>query len=108
MEVNKLKRIRKSLKEQLNSQNKTGAHYDDLLDHYIELIKLKYLLEEDIKVRGLRHEVISGNGFTSEKANESITNLVKVSGNIMKLLSELGIKDTISKGEKDDLLQRSK
>ncbi len=108
LDEKRLKRIRSSLKSQLKSQNKTGAHYEDLLDHYIELVKLKHSLEEDIRDRGLRHEVISGNGFASEKPNESITNLVKVSGNIMKMLSELGLKDPITKVEKDDLLQRNK
>ena len=43
------------------------------------------------------------NGVLTTKSNESVERLVKVSGQMMKILSELGLKTPMEATEKEDL-----
>lgn len=87
--------IRTSLSEQLEEQSKCGRYFDDLINDYIYLWKLKKMIQKDIKKRGIRYEVTSGNGFVSEKPNESVPNLMKVTTQMLKLLSDLGLQEPV-------------
>lgn len=87
------KTIRIDLQSQLELQNKKGKYFSDLVEDYIYFLELKQKLQEDIECNGLRLKTKSGNGFETEKANESVLNLLKVSTQMLKILSELGLQE---------------
>lgn len=97
--------IKEDLKEQLLSQNKFGKQFEDMIEDYVFLVKLKEELQNDIKTKGLRYTSITGNGYLTEKANESVQNLLKVNGQMLKILQDLELKAPDEEGEGDDLLQ---
>jgi len=102
-----IKQIREDLKNQLIEQNKFGKHFESLVEDYINLEKLKRKIQKDIDKNGLRIKLKTGNGFESEKPNESVQNILKVNGQQLKILQDLELKtpsQTPKEGEGDDLL----
>ena len=83
--------VKVDLEKQLQSLNKYGKHYDDLVADYIYYLDLKDFLIQDIRISGLRIITTTGNGFETSKANESIQNLLKISSLMLKLLNDLGL-----------------
>lgn len=81
--------IEDDLKRQLAENRTTHAHYMDLVDDYLSLWDIKNLLIADIQERGV---VVMG--ATAEKKNDSISELNKTNAQMLKLLSELGLKAT--------------
>lgn len=106
-ETEEIEQIKQDLLEQLLEQGKIGKHFESLVDDYINLEKLKRKIQRDINKNGLRIKVMTGNGFKSEKPNESVQNILKVNGQQLKILQDLELK-TPSKapeaGDGDDLL----
>lgn len=98
--------IREDLKKQLLDQNKFGKQFDDMIEDYIYFFILKEQLKLDIDVRGVRYISIGGNGFATEKRNESIERLPKINGQMLKILQDLDLKAPDEGGgeEGDDLL----
>ena len=47
---------------------------------------------------------MTGNGYTTEKPNESVQNILKVNGQMLKILQDLDLKAPNEDGEGDDLL----
>lgn len=76
-----------------------------MIEDYVFLVKLKEELQNDIKIKGLRYTSFTGNGYLTEKANESVQNLLKVNGQMLKILQDLELKAPDEEGEGDDLLQ---
>lgn len=99
----KAKKIKNALKEQLEIQGKSGKHFDDMIEDYIYFVKLKEDLQNDIEVNGLRVETKTGNGYSTEKDNKSVDHLIKVNGQMLKILQDLDLKSP-EEGEGDDLL----
>jgi predicted MPP superfamily phosphohydrolase len=95
----RVKEIKESLLEQLKMLNMTGNHYLDMIDDYCQLFKLREKLEADIDENGIRYTVVNGNGFESEKPNESIGNRVKVNAQMLKILGDLNLKQPDQKGK---------
>ncbi len=95
--------IEKDLLDQLKSKGKTAKFYTDLVNDYIGYVEIKNELKKDIQERGLRYKVTSGNGFTSEKPNESILNLNKITATMLKILQDLDLQTPAPKeiGEDD-------
>lgn len=91
-ESEKIIQIRTDLQDQLNDMNKYGKFYDDLIEDYIQMVKTKDDLKQDIKEKGLRYKVKTGNGFMQVKPNESIPNFIKVNNQMLKVLESLGLK----------------
>ena len=96
------KDIKKDLEEQLEINGVFGQFYSDLIADYMELWVTKTLLQEDIQLRGVSVEYNNGGGQTGRKKNESVDQLLKVNAQMLKILSDLGIKTTTA-GEVDDL-----
>ena len=97
--------IREDLINQLQAQGKYGKHFEDMIDDYIYLVGLKEDLQNDISEKGLRYCSMTGNGYTIEKANESIQNLYKANTQMLKILQDLNLQSPdIEEGEGDDLL----
>lgn len=103
----KIEAIREDLKSQLLAQNKFGKQFDDLVEDYIFFVKLKEDLQYDIQTNGIRYRTMTGNGYPTDKPNESVQNLVKINAQMLKILQDLELKapeDNPEEGEGDDLL----
>jgi len=99
------KLIETDLKKQLEASGATHAHYLDLVNDYLSLWDVKNKLIADIEERGVVIEWSNGKQV-SQKKNDSISELNKTNAQMLKLLSELGLKATdIAKedGEGDDV-----
>lgn len=96
------KDVKESLLEQLRLQGKTADFYGDLVEDYMHYWKLKKDLIQDIKKRGIRYEAMNGNGIKVEKTNESVQNLQKTTAIMLKILSDLGLRDQISNESEAD------
>lgn len=103
----KIEIIKKDLKDQLISQNKFGEPFDDMIENYLFYVKLKEELQYDIKLKGIRYEARTGNGYKTDKPNESVKNLINVTTEMRKILQDLDLKEPKEppeEGEEDDLL----
>ena len=85
-----------------------------MVEDYVYFVGLKLILQDDIESSGIRYKTQTGNGYTTFKPNESVQNLVKVNAQMLKILSELNLKEPVlleikdSGGDaEDDLLQRN-
>lgn len=92
LENKELEQIKQDLQDQLLEQGKIGKHFESLVNDYINLEKLKRKIQADIDKNGLRVKVMTGNGFKSEKPNESVQNILKVNGQQLKILQDLELK----------------
>ena len=105
VEINKKAEIiREDLNNQLMQQNKFGKHFEDMVEDYIFFFKMKEDMRQDIVDNGLRYRNTGGNGFTTFKPNESVLNILKVNGQMLKILQDLELKAPDEEGEGDDLL----
>ncbi len=84
--------IREDLKNQLVTQNKFGKQFDDMVEDYIFFVRLKEDLQNDIRDKGLRYESRTGNGYVTEKPNESVKNLKDINAQMLKILQVLDLK----------------
>lgn len=103
----KIEIIRKDLKEQLIAQNRFGEHFNDMIENYLFYVRLKEELQYDIKQKGIRYEAKTGNGYITDKPNESVKNLINVTTEMRKILQDLDLKEPEEppeEGEDDDLL----
>lgn len=103
--MSKIKRnkIQCALISQLERSGHFGEYYLDLIDHYMELVDLKELLHNDIKTQGIRIQGFNSKGEPIEKPNESVSNLVKVSQQLLKILTDLDLKAPRESDEDDAL-----
>lgn len=102
IESDKIIDIRTDLKQQLEDMNKYGKVYDDLIEDYIQMVKTKDALKQDVKDKGLRYKVKTGNGFMQVKPNESIEKFIKVNNQMLKILETLGLKAPPESDQGDD------
>lgn len=87
--------------DQLERMGIVGDHYLDLINDYMALWDIKNKLIKDIKKRGVTVEYQNGKDQKGTKKNESISELNKTSAQMLKLLSDLGLKP-IKQDEDDD------
>ncbi|MBE0452009.1 MAG: RNA polymerase subunit sigma-70, partial [Clostridia bacterium] len=64
----------------------------DLAADYLSLWDIKTKLIEDIEKRGVSVKYNNGGGQTGYKKNESVSELLKVNQQMLKLLGDLGIR----------------
>ena len=102
IESDKIIDIRTDLKQQLEDLNKYGKVYDDLIEDYLQMVKTKDALKQDVKDKGLRYKVKTGNGFMQVKPNESIEKFIKVNNQMLKILETLGLKAPPESDQGDD------
>lgn len=89
------KQIKESLMKQLSLQGKTSEFYKDLVEDYVYYWTLKKKLIADIKKKGIRYSAKNGNGILVDKPNESVINLQKTTATMLKILSDLHLKEPI-------------
>lgn len=83
--------IRSDLLKQLETNGTYGKHYEDLINDYMSMWNIKNRLIEDIRERGVSIEWNNGKQFGMKK-NDSISELNKTNAQMLKILSELGLK----------------
>ncbi|MFB7301687.1 P27 family phage terminase small subunit [Heyndrickxia sporothermodurans] len=81
------KRIEKDLVSQLKEKGIVGNHYSDLVQDYLSMWDIKCALIDDIEINGTKVS-----GMHGPKSNPSINDLNKTNAQMLKLLSELGLK----------------
>lgn len=103
--LQKVQEIGKEIQQDLLNQLKTneiyGKHYEDLVSDYMALWDIKNRLIEDIKINGVSIEWNNGKQ-ASKKKNDSISELNKTNGQMLKILSELGLKPSPKDSEDDN------
>lgn len=91
--------MKESLIRQLELRGMKAEFYMDMIDDYVYYWSLKKKLITDIRAKGLRYEMINGNGVTVEKANESVVNLQKTTATMLKILADLKLKEPVPEPE---------
>ena len=94
--------IRKDLMDQLERNGTIGKYYTDLVNDYMDLWVTKSLLVDDIQQRGITILYNNGGGQKGRKKNDSVEQRIKVNAQMLKLLSEIGIKPSQQDGDGDD------
>lgn len=97
-----LSAIADDISEQLIQLSKFGKHYDDLINEYLSLLIIREALKQDIQEQGVRYKFTNGNGKEQEKANESVTNLIKIEQILLKIVNDLGINQPFIKPPQND------
>ena len=97
-------KIRESLIDQLEAQNKVTDYCVDLVDTYMTHWKLKETLAKDIEENGIRITVSTGNGHDKTIANPSTSDLQRETSIMLQILDKLGLKEPVLSGSKNDYL----
>lgn len=84
--------IKDDLIAQLAIKGATQKFYISLVDDYVSLWQIKNNLIEDIEKRGVSVEYNNGGGQKGYKKNDSIAELNKTNAQMLKILSELGLR----------------
>lgn len=95
--------IKHDLMNQLARNGVVGAQYESLVNDYMDMWETKNLLIDDIRGRGVKIDTMSAGGVPLVKKNDSVDQLTRINGQMLKLLSEIGIKPEQSGGEDDEL-----
>ena len=93
--------VKQDLLDQLERNGTFGKYYTDLVNDYMDMWVTKCLLVDDIQQRGVTVKYNNGGGQTGQKKNESVEQRIKVNAQMLKLLSELGIKPSHDGGGDD-------
>ena len=97
-------KVRKSLIDQLEAQNKVTDYCVDMVDTYMMHWRLKERLNQDIEEQGIRITVSTGNGHDKTIANPSVTDLQRETSIMLAILDKLDIKTPVIAGSADDYL----
>ena len=99
---NKRNEIKNALIEQLEEKNIIKPHFIDLVEDYMALWDIKSELIHDIKSKGVSVMYQNGENQWGYKKNDSVPELNKVNGQMLKILCDLGLRAIATKGDKDD------
>lgn len=96
--------IKKDILDELERNGIYGNHYLDLVNDYMSLWEIKNKLLRDIKVRGVNIRYQNGENQWGYKKNDSISELNKISAQMLKILSDLGVKTSnfVKDDDEDD------
>ncbi|MCR3760306.1 P27 family phage terminase small subunit [Clostridium felsineum] len=94
--------IKEDLLKQLENNGTYGKHYEDLINDYMSMWNIKNRLIVDIKERGVSVEWNNGKQHGMKK-NDSISELNKTNAQMLKILSELGLKPIPQEDDFDDI-----
>ena len=100
LESERYAEIRQDLLDQLERNGTTGSYYVDLVNDYMDLWVTKSLLVDDIQRRGVNVKYNNGGGQTGMKKNDSVEQRIKVNAQMLRMLSEIGIKWLAESGDK--------
>ena len=99
------KEIRASLIAQLEEGGNNTPFFIGLVEDYMKLYVIKNELVDDIEERGVVCFYKNGKDQYGFKENKSVNDMIKVSGQMLRILSQLKIqpKEAISNEEDDEL-----
>ena len=83
--------IRRSLVQQLTLRNSATDYFLDLVDRYMAMWRISLQLENDIEDRGVKFMDVSASGHEMWKNNPSVGELVRVTTQMAKLLSQMDL-----------------
>lgn len=84
--------IRQDLLDQLERNGTVGKFYTDLVEDYMGLYDVKTGLFADIRERGEKVPAVTAAGLeTGKKTNDSVTDLLKVNAQMLKIMDSLGL-----------------
>jgi len=95
-------KLRDSLISQLKSMNSDSATFLDLVEDYISFYKIKNELIADIHERGVSIEWANSATQKGRKKNDSVSELVKVNAQMLKILQQLHIETLEGDDDSDD------
>ena len=95
------KKIEEDLRDQLEANGTFGKHFEDMVSDYMAMYVTKTLLVEDIQKRGTIVPYNNGGGQSGYKKNEAVDMFNKTNAQMLKLLSELGLKANAAIGGGD-------
>ena len=98
LDSERYQKIKNDLMEQLEIRGTPYEFYRDLVEDYMDIWVTKCLLVDDIQQRGVTVLYHNGGGQKGRKGNDSIEKRIKVNAQMLKLLSELGIKPSGTEG----------
>lgn len=101
MAKSKRAEVRQDLIDQLERDGTIGKYYIDLIDDYMNLWDVKNKLQDDIRKRGAKVEVVTASSVNI-KTNDSVLDSLKVNAQMLKILDSLGIEPAQSDGDGDD------
>lgn len=84
--------LRAEMLDQLIRNGTDGKVYEDLVDDYMAFWVDRQLLTDDIQHRGVVVSYNNGGGQKGKKKNDSITDKIKVSSQMLSILNTLGIR----------------
>lgn len=96
------KAVKKALLAQMTERGTMQDHYQSLVDDYMAFFKVKEDLIADINTRGVVINYTDSRGNPAQKKNDSVTELVKVNNQMLKILGDLGIRGADIGGEPVD------
>lgn len=91
--------IKSDLLNQLELNGVAGKQYENMIEDYMQFWIAKSLLQKDIEDRGVTTKYNNGGGQSGYKKNDSISELVKVNAQMLKILSELNLKPSKESGK---------
>lgn len=103
LECDRYREIEQDLLDQLERNGTVGKYYIDLVRDYMGFWVDKCLLADDIQARGVNVTYDNGGGQKGVKRNDSITDKIKVSVQMLNILNALGIKPSQDGGDEDAL-----
>lgn len=96
--------VRRDLLDQLERNGTAGEYYTDLVNDYMDMWVTKCLLVDDIQQRGVNISYDNGGGQKGKKKNDSVELRIKINAQMLKLLSDLGVKASVTEGGRDESL----
>ncbi|WP_144034653.1 RNA polymerase subunit sigma-70 [Sporosarcina sp. P16b] len=84
--------IQQGLLGQLREQQNDGPYFLNLVDDYMAFWDIKSGLIQDVQKRGVMVKWKNGEKQSGHKKNDSISELIRVNTQMMKILQQLNIK----------------
>ena len=96
------RKIKQDLLDQLERNGTYGEYFIDQVEDYMALWKVKNGLKSDIEIRGSKVEKHDSRGQVQTVNNESIDQMLKVNGQMLRILGSLGIRPVEAESVMDD------
>ena len=100
------RKLKENLLSQLAEKNSDIPVFTDLVESYMDLWVVKELLTNDIADRGVYITTINGKGQEQPKKNDSVSELSKITAQMLKVLTQLKLEvnnESTSPTEDDEL-----
>ena len=94
--------VKEALINELEKRGILNNVYADLINDYMAFWVVKQNLIQDIKTRGVNIEYKNGANQYGTKQNDSVFNLIKTNNQMLKILSDLGLRGAEQDGDVDE------